>query len=223
MSDTELQAARRRYEATGRVEDEAELLAAELRIGELDLSRLLLAAGLGHPAARRLAEDAAPLELLDLLCHVEPEVRARTWLGIGAAVLARYPDRNHAHELYELEAALAFQRPWPSSLVLADMTPLVGAVDFDLLRDAILERYPALATPSGVEGILIENEAGGYVPPPIEDWTWSAGPPPRDVPDLETILRWAPEARQLVAGELITWALGRGDPVAERVQAREGT
>ena len=55
MSDTELQAARRRYEATGRVEDEAELLAAELRIGELDLSRLLLAAGLGHPAARRLA------------------------------------------------------------------------------------------------------------------------------------------------------------------------
>lgn len=224
MSDTELQVARRRYEATGQVEDEAELLAAQLRVGELSSWRVALAAGLGHLAAQGLVADEAPLELLDLLCHGEPEVRARAWLGIGAAVLARCPDRNHEHELYELEEALAFQRPWPTSVVLMDLTPLVDAVDFSLAQDAILERYPALAMPSGSANYWIQNEDGERVEPPVQARTYAEGPPPRDVPapNVHTALRYAPDCAELVSAELITWALERGDPIAERVRAREG-
>jgi len=224
MSDNELQAARRRYEATGQVEDEAALLAARLRAGELSQARLALAAGLGHPAARRVAEDTEPLALLDLVCHEAAEVRARAWLAIGAAVLAAYPDQNHEGELYELEAALAFQRPWPTSVVLMDLTPLVAAVEFRLAQDAILELHPTLATPSGVEGFMVENDAGQLVAPPVEPRTYALGPPPRDVPapNLESALRYVPECAQLAAAELIPWALGRGDPVAARVRAREG-
>lgn len=60
MADAELRSLERQWRATGRVEDEARLLDARRRTGELRLERLELAAWLGHPAARAALGDDAP-------------------------------------------------------------------------------------------------------------------------------------------------------------------
>jgi hypothetical protein len=74
VSDERLREAERRWRASAAVEDEVALLRERLRVGQLDESRLRLAAGLEHPAASVLAP--APQVLVALV-----ERRTRTVLG----------------------------------------------------------------------------------------------------------------------------------------------
>jgi hypothetical protein len=61
MSDARLRELERRWQESGSVEDEAALLAARTRAGQLEPCALRLQAYLGHPAARRaLGEDPEP-------------------------------------------------------------------------------------------------------------------------------------------------------------------
>ncbi len=64
MTDQVLREAQRRARETGSVEDEAAYLRARVRAGDLDRTRLRLAARLGHSAARLLADDLAVSELI---------------------------------------------------------------------------------------------------------------------------------------------------------------
>lgn len=60
MTDQNLRDLARRAEATGSIEDEAALLLARVRAGDLAPDQLTLAAYCGHEAARRLLGEEAP-------------------------------------------------------------------------------------------------------------------------------------------------------------------
>lgn len=64
MADQALRRVERSFHGTGSTEDEAAHLQARLRAGDLDRTRLRLAARLGHPAARLLVDDLSIGELI---------------------------------------------------------------------------------------------------------------------------------------------------------------
>ena len=86
MSDETLRRLERRWRETGAVEDEAALLAALLRAGELSRSALEVAVHLGHEAATSVVGlGVSPASEL-----ADPQLRAEGLLRWGQAVCVRF-------------------------------------------------------------------------------------------------------------------------------------
>lgn len=232
MADEDLRAHQRRFEDTGSPKDEAPWLAARTRAGVLTTERVVLAARLGHEAARLVVPAAAStLGLLELVGHHEAEVRLRTWLAIGWSVLAVHRDARFELTWAGLEAALIFEQPLPNRSSTLEATgasdALTGARR--LAANALFELRPELRPPSVAErlrerGIVVAPEELARMSERLDP---RAGPPGEH--EAQTSLReveraLGERASSLLAhvrAELVPWALGGDDPVRARCDARQ--
>lgn len=91
MSDERLRQLERTWRETGAVEDEAAWLRERVRVGDLDLEGLELAAYCGRPAARMIIDDSSskpPREPLEIQAWVEGVVARSKPAAVIAAVAA---------------------------------------------------------------------------------------------------------------------------------------
>lgn len=92
MSDERVRELERRWKETGTLEDEVAYLGERTRSGDLPRARLVLAAQLDHPAARRLLGENCPALIQDvgvwILALIEDK-EAHVLAGIAALELGR--------------------------------------------------------------------------------------------------------------------------------------
>jgi hypothetical protein len=84
MSDERLRELERRWKGTGSVEEEAAWLRERVRVGEVPVARVRIAASLGHAASRRGLGVEAPPEF-----NVDEDARDETscfWTRLGAVL-----------------------------------------------------------------------------------------------------------------------------------------
>lgn len=238
MSDARLRELERTWRATDAVADEAALLAEQVRAGVLEPQRLQLAAELGHEAAR-LAGASHALDGLDwvfaLLGYgrtLKPGLRegplfeSDTWPSVAqlssirGELRSKHPGAlwiHHGHEAV-LRAALAVLPHVPGYVETRhpdlgpDAVPLaeraVSSGEAPLL--AIWDHPAVRLYPLDANGFYGHGFAGNFYP-------WC-----RHVREAAQRLGEA-QARRLVAADLVPWALGRGDPLRERVEARRNS
>lgn len=224
MADEELRRARRRFEETGAFDDEAAWLLASSRAGALTPERLLLAARLGHAAARQLRDDdPAPVGLLELLRHEDPELRLRCWLPVGWRVLTRHRDGRFDRMWADLELGLVAGRQTPGRSYTLEATAASDALHLAsrLARGALFEARPALRPPP-----IAERYAGRGLPADLLAELAAENDPVAGPPSEETALLALAELERAVAppalldvvrAELVPWLLGVADPVRARV------
>lgn len=138
MADQVLRQIERRFRETGSSDDEAAYLQSRVRAGDLDPTRLRLAARLGHPAAQRLVDDLVVGELIgrsSLSAHT-----ASTWgwrtrpedreaLKLVAETVMRFP-------LDELRGR-AGAKPGTKTYIRFLLRHLAPEVDRDEVTEAI--------------------------------------------------------------------------------------
>jgi hypothetical protein len=216
----------------GDLQAEARLLLARVRDGELAEERLRLAALLGDPAAR---EACAPLDLAEpslhawcaaIAAHGEAAF-ARAAGAIAHAAARRLPEVDRADGVQDALAAL-------DDAAAGRLDPAAGVARFGAAAVALAGRWePGLDMGKAARERRLEFVVfSACVTLQLRQW-----PPEalelgfeRGVPDrsLDRVLTSAhsvltePELRAAVAAELLPWALGRGDPVCERVDAAMG-
>jgi len=228
VSDADLRELERRFRETGCVEDEAAWLRARAQAGELEKSRLELAAYCHHEAA----VTALGLEALG-------EQRGfRRWAnGLSAWGLEAY-NRVQIAAAY---AALVVWEGGPSTLraaaCLADMREdvlrgsprqAVGAVEA-WLHCPCPKHKEAASTRTLAFGVPRTRTSVAAALRSVVQLAWGVD---RDedsqrIEDDEKLLSFAEQAtspdivRAAVRADLIPWALGYRDPVRERVEARQ--
>jgi hypothetical protein len=199
MGDAHLRELERRWCATGSAEHEAELLRTLVQTGALEAERLALAAHCGHPAALLIvpARQSAEANLRDWALELE-RWREQAWIrvAIAAARSALGPaPRGLARRAIALAEDYALQ---PSS-ELSDRA----------LGFAVGRRRP--------EGRLTVRAAFACAASITDvDPTAQVAEAMRAAIGVLGVGK----VRAAVRDEVVPWALGRGDPVAERVRAR---
>jgi hypothetical protein len=234
VGDRDLRALERRFRETGTVSDEAAWLRGRLRAGELTRQQLELAGWLSHPAAvawipgatieDQLAshgtDHVTRTPLWTTLRQFGDVVLARVNLGLARAELPgfkeAYPDTEEADWLVaELEQFVVCpcqrhlaqvhlrERRLPNSAVPPPAAQLGS-------------RFPALRHATyGVCGLLLAPAAEEFPYHAKYVVTFS------QVPLGSALERRGKRAVQTVLQELIPWALGYRDQVAERALATE--
>jgi hypothetical protein len=226
LSDTTLAALERRFRATGAIDDEERWLVERLRLGQLEERGLVIAAGLGHEASRRLAPaiGLGPLELVD---QGEGEVRGRAAVAVVNATLMRMAERWPLVELIPWRDAADRADDWlvcPCATCVAALSVADGVwasdcppeccwmpVDYDLQTFAL-----------ALNAVL--DVAGGepYTPTWFERVSDMTTDPVHALDHEDDAERLARTQRVVhaVSREVIPWTLGYSDPVRERVAAR---
>lgn len=228
MTDARLRELERRFRLAGSVENEAAWLRARVQAGDLRPSNLELAAFCGHEAARRVVARPIPslvieVEWLTLVHGFGENVEGPPWLlrilvlGGGDAVL---------------RTAVALYRRSPSTWPENDVPVWNTEQRVNLLRDttvaieqwilsardqAALARFKARI---GLDAAVARNMARCVCP------VGASQPvtPEEAVRELRGVLPFlgldAAAATTAIRSELVQWALGYGDPLRERVEAR---
>ncbi len=179
MTDADLQAAERRFRATGHVVDEAAWLRARARAGRLAAGALPLAAWIGHAAARLTLGDDAP-----------PAPAPAAWLDVHAVAL-----RSWAEGVAGLGLAAARQVAFAAARRAARATndPVTLAA-VDAAASAPLDLRPlndlaeAFVTESHDDalfrvGQLVHAVAAERPPPAGSSWAWTRLEAPFGAPD----------------------------------------
>ena len=245
MTDQELRELERRFRETGTAADEANWIRGRLRVGELQRDRVRLASYLGHEAAGRLLDEkeTAPsvagdsydaetcyFPLLAVwtrgLCRFGREPAVRAGLAASTATLPVFEGAYPGCQ--EPRAALELVEEW-----VLDQTPDRA------------ERAVRAGLDSEEPVCMVEPHWG----PPRDEELVGFGPAycALTLADAETLLGHgsgqlsdfasaavvslngaahvtsSAEVLQIVATELVPWALGYRDAVAERVGARRAS
>lgn len=195
MSDQRLRTLERRWKKTGAVQDEAAWLRARVQAGELEQTRLKLAARLGHTAARLAAHRAKPLPQ-SVSGWFEGFARGGGDCRVAALVLAGLV-------LEALPRHADADRMYTNECEASDFEPMGGARAFEsggegpqlqvVARARRLRCIPAAFRLRYLRkvGAVANRHAGG----------WKL-------------------VRPRLASEMASWALGYSDPVRERLEAR---
>jgi hypothetical protein len=214
MSDTKLRDLERRWKETGTVDDEAAYLLERVRVGDLGRERLELAAYCGHEGASRASPHATRHpsgESLQSMSHAiasrwgaEPVARMLVCLArIAAPVwIDTFPeDRRPLDALDAIEDHLACPCAAHAE-VMERAQRQASAAAHAVYETHSREAVVALAVSNAAQYL----EGKGVMGTSIKQLTGFLG-------DLYR--------REAVWNELIPWALGRPDPVFERVRCRQ--
>jgi len=209
VSDAALRELEQAWRRSGSVEDEAQLLAARVRSGDLEEERLRLAAHAGYPAAVRALGESCherPLaEWLDGFAAFGEEALSRASIAIARLAWSRWP---------------GFSKHPPLELSYNPIDTMVeGAV-------VTAEDYLCEAS---AESLALHTEAGQQVASYAETPLLSSYERAVALATLRGAeqARGAGEAferaevREAVATEIALWALMGRDPVRERVEERQ--
>ncbi|MGE0707487.1 MAG: hypothetical protein AB7N76_10925 [Planctomycetota bacterium] len=197
MSDLGLRELERRFRASGTIEDETAWLRARVQAGELAQERAELAAYCGQPAARFVELKSEPQEHGSRRWYLflswrgqEPCVRA----SLAALELVREPARSNR----QLVAAHARSLRW---LLEPDARVSVQ----EAARNAVDMEGDKLGwvLAANADQVLTRPRRWGDPAATVASATQA------DCPDLPV--------HERVRDELISWALGYGDPVRGRV------
>lgn len=203
VSDERLRTLEARWKQSGLVEDEAAWLLERTRCGDLSPERLELASGLGDPASRLALNHERSYQppergaFLRWACTLEPTTRIRVVLASARSLLARSGETDTGPGGSAAEEALRSVGAWA---VCPCGDHLSQVLEHDGLSSHMLDfadprHQAATALQSLVEFLRRGDEKA-----------------------LDLALIRASHSNPLVAvqGELIPWALGRSDPLAER-------
>jgi len=218
VSDADLRALERRFRETGSVEDEAAWLIALVQAGEVEQSRLESAAALSHPAAL-VATLRQPLEL---------------------TTVSGLVDQVDGDEAQIRSALAALRTSWVAwETVWRGYPPGVKAF---MSRLNAIEDW--VVCPCDDHQLRVERALGARVFIALEHVLMRAGEVDEGLIELGEgiVLGWSDERASAclsyaAAGvngpafgsqvleptksELVPWLLGYGDPVRERVEARQ--
>jgi hypothetical protein len=211
MSDTKLRELERRWRESGTVEDEAAFLRENLRAGLTDRARLGVAATFGHAPAREVFGESAGVHLLrSFSLHLQRQVFARMALSVIERVRGTAMDAREDVQL--VEHAIAVLRRWCLCPCEEHATGSVGA-DRNAttvaraagLNDRDITSALAHLVSAGCEVITADHPAEVFE---------------RAGESIETLMS-ANAANDPYGVELIPWALGRADPLRDRIEADE--
>jgi len=233
MSDTDLRGLERRWRETGSVEDEAAWLHARVQAGELEQSRLRLAAYLLHEGARLALVRPVPVlrkgqvaflnSLFDMDKSQESGVRA---VIAAARRVEKSPARS---SLLGLDLA----EQWCVAVDLEERYRLgeeaLGFSGWEGNENASPEHraavFAALSTSAETKASLAIGSTKRY-------GAWHMRAVQSLSGALEAVLGPGrmrlserpipPILKEAIHGELVPWALGYSDPVRGRVEARQG-
>lgn len=238
MADADLRELERRWRASGASADEGAYLAGRVRAGDLSAWRLELARACGHPALGGPEDPPLGFEgwLEALPFAGKRGGLRREWVRVPIAA---------ARALEPAARALGVDPLLADALAAAEAAA-VGRPPGDGALDALLERVLDLnderhpdgweATPPDVALVGLADVAVRFVRSGrgsagvVAFWAGHALEPSgvwSVEPGVEEAIEAAvPRAggrlwrlREAIAAELIPWALGRGDPVRERVES----
>ena len=229
MSDADLRELGRRWRETGSVEDEAAWLRARVQAGELEQSRLELAASLGSCPAAEAQSSALPVAslrvLLEQISSIGGRVLVRSLMAMGYAVL---PVWKEEHPLSEEPVPL---------LSLTDAWLVGSAPDFCERTSARWEDATNLMLQSGGYASTRADRAYRLCLHAVSAAAWSCdgdtSPAECAIRKQECVSAYAEacvgpdsllsedSARAAIATELVPWLLGYSDPVRDRVEARQ--
>lgn len=239
MTDALLRDLERRWRESGTVDDETRYLLERVRVGHLQERGLIIAAGLGHEASKRIAPaiGLGALELVQTpITGGSCAPRARAAVASAREMVRRYaevlgPDDGRrdrvmpgADRLRLCGAALDAADEW----VICPCERHAGALacfEEVPINDCIpeccwhAEDYPgqllALALNAVAECACVEARCRTWFPSISEILTEQ-----REDPGWVGL---ADAAREAVTAELLPWALEVGDPLGDRVRARAST
>ncbi len=227
MADVDLRELERRFRASGLLEDEAAWLRARVQAGDLEQSRLELAAYCGHEVARLVSTPSAPP--VDL----EDWVRGLGRWGAAPCQLACLQSARLCLPLWETHVA-ADMRPGEALALAEDLH--VGIGSRDQVQAAAEAAYGAAETyydawqPEPAPGVGDAGMAACYAAQAAA------------AEELQEVLSYATSAildadcaliaptlerqagrdiRSEIEPVIGAWALGLHDPVRERVEARQ--
>jgi len=210
---------------SGGVGDFARVLLERIRSGELARERVVLAAALGDLSSGQLVPE--PGRLADALGVCGKPAFVRAFVAIARSDLDQlglpamrghlseeFGDELEAHYQAALQAIEGAEEwvhcPCPRHLAVAHEAGNAGQWAFDRLRG-----WPEVAEPTIKHGCF---ELPGYAAMSNLDFSLRLFPDLVEQRGLES-----PEGGELLeklALELVPWALGSGDPLADRVTAR---
>jgi hypothetical protein len=194
VSDQRLRELERRFRASGSVEDEATWLRARMQAGELEQSKLDLAAHCGHEGARAALGENAPAPHRNLWKLVstlsgDQHHALRAAVAIGTLLLASFDTGRRVLPVQEaVEATVSALNGSAAALGQAYSSWSNCGVDF---------------TPADPGSVQLHQEI----------LSMAAA--------LAERSRMKKEAASAVRTNLATWALGYRDPVGERVEAQK--
>lgn len=217
-----------RWRHTGRVEDEAAWLAARVKAKELDATRLEIAAALGQPAALLAlgpgeAEQLGARERLRRLFFAPPaetswraglEARVRVAVALARSALEVAPAEGPLRE--PVEGALAATERWilcrcarhaggaanAASILAEVLVPAIeteGEAATQWASAAFLTVCSVMQPEAALAGDCLAASVAARV----------AG---TGCPQEQAMA----EVERALAGEMVAWALGRGDAVLDR-------
>lgn len=235
MTDSDLRALERRFRSSGSIQDEVAWLRGRLQAGEVALDGLRLAALLGHEGARGALGEAAPQPTLvfrewDQPVEFNPLFNmVRDCADCGSEALVRLTVALSRHLLPWFERARTSDSG-PRVAIETSERWLVGPdkVSLTMLREA------GWAAGASSDDVIFEDVMAHQVAELAQRTAEAAqnahaGDHRRTLLSaegaaLEALRTRDPEdAVQLeaaVSSELVPWALGLSDPVAERARAR---
>lgn len=231
VSDANLRALERRFRETGSVEDEAAWLRARIQAGELKRTRLELAAYCGHEAACLTAElGGASLPSLStsvLWCKSLPDTSAEVLGRCSVAGAFRslemwqryFPRDSRPHEAVCVAESLlcgkAIDEEADFSAAMAAESAAMAAHETgdDILPEVHYEAVQDAAYAASAAVLVILAERA-----PLDALSKAAL-----ALDYALDVVGVSVLAEAIQEELAPWALGYGDPVRERVVARQRT
>ncbi|MGE0712122.1 MAG: hypothetical protein AB7N76_32060 [Planctomycetota bacterium] len=230
MTDALLRQIEARFHASGSADDEAVWLRARLQAGELDVARLELAALFGHAgAAAALGAPSLPPCVSDVIGaeggHPKPSRRPGVWdewdawTGAYSALsaeafrrvavaVATVAYRSYAQGHSFGDAEWVTEELWALELALLD-----GSSDYELRGEgAHSAACEVRGTRAALPAEAVASAAAAFR---------TGSRPELLLATVQASLPHEGEIRDLLAAELVPWALGEPDPVRARVQARE--
>lgn len=214
VTDSRLRALERRWKETGTVQDEAAYLVERVRVGDLERSKLELAAVCRHEAAVSVCPEVRSVEL-------------RQGPAVDWTLLERSEEIGWFREVQRLGGGDALIRAVAAAFNVSPWAHADTPTPHTLLREQV---DAAALSPREAHFTAMRCHRGS-------DWghtriiarwldEWTAGAHSAPLRSMVCLGLLAPTAEQwltmaeAVRLELASWLLGYADPVRERVEAR---
>jgi len=201
VTDADLRELERRFRATGSVEDESAWLRARVKAGELEQRQVTLAASFGHQGSELLQPSDGQLRslwMLPALVGPQSEAIRRALVACGWVAWEEWRSRRQSD--FDPGAT-----PLPLDALVAEESFILCPCEIHLSQ--LLPGRSQL--PLWARSTRLPGDRIGSLLLPVDPLDQREGEE-RDRHYLGVVQR-----------ELVPWALGYGDPVRERVEARQ--